>query len=72
MSRSVQYVVVYERTTNGWSAFVPDLPGCVAAGDTREEVEALMRKAIPSHIAELRKSGEPVPPPGSFTSLVEA
>ena len=67
----MQYVVVYERTTNGWSAYVPDLPGCVAAGDTREEVEALMREAIALHIAELRKSGESVPPPGSFTSLVE-
>ncbi|MDA1004191.1 MAG: type II toxin-antitoxin system HicB family antitoxin [Chloroflexi bacterium] len=67
----MQYVVVYERTTNGWSAFVPDLPGCVAAADTRAEVETLMREGIRLHIAELRKSGSPVPPPGSFTSLVE-
>lgn len=71
MSRGMQYVVVYERTTTGWSAYVPDLPGCVAAGDTRADVEALMREAIPFHIEELRKAGDPVPQPGSFTGLVE-
>lgn len=67
----MQYVVVYERTPEGWSAYAPDLPGCVAAGDTREEVEALMRDAIPLHIDALREEGEPVPQPGSWTGLVE-
>jgi predicted RNase H-like HicB family nuclease len=68
---SMQYVVVYERTPDGWSAYVPDLPGCVAAGETRPEVERLMRKAIALHIESLRGAGEAVPPPGSWTSLVE-
>jgi predicted RNase H-like HicB family nuclease len=67
----MQYVVVYERTANGWSAYVPDLPGCVAAGDTREEVETLIREAISMHIEALREEGETVPAPGSWTSLVE-
>jgi predicted RNase H-like HicB family nuclease len=67
----MQYVVVYERTANGWSAYVPDLPGCVAAGDTREEVETLIREAISMHIEALREEGVTVPAPGSWTSLVE-
>jgi predicted RNase H-like HicB family nuclease len=62
---------VYERTANGWSAYVPDLPGCVAAGDTREELETLMREAIAMHVEALREDGESVPQPGSWTSLVE-
>lgn len=71
MSEPMRYVVVYEQTPSGWSAYVPDLPGCVAAGDTRPEVERLMREAITLHIESIRGSGEPVPPPGSWTSLVE-
>jgi len=67
----VKYVVVYERTPNGWSAYVPDLPGCVAAGDTREEVERLIREAINLHVAALREEGESVPKPGEWTGLVE-
>ena len=67
----MQYVVVYERTASGWSAYVPDLPGCVAAGDTREEVEGLMHEAIALHIEGLREKGETVPEPGAWTSLVE-
>lgn len=68
---TASYVVVYERTPDGWSAYVPDLPGCVAAGDTRPEVEGLIREAIALHIEALRESGEGVPAPGTWTSLVE-
>ena len=67
----MQYVIVYERTPDGWSAYVPDLPGCVAAGDTREETETLIREAVALHIEMLREEGGPVPEPGSWTSLVE-
>ena len=67
----MKYVVVYEQTPNNWSAYVPDLPGCVAAGDTREEVEQLIREAIELHIEALREDGEPVPQPGAWTGLVE-
>ena len=67
----MQYVVVNERTVDGWSAYVPDVPGCVAAGDTREEVEGLMREAIAMHIEALRDDGQSVPQPGAWTSLVE-
>ena len=68
---SITYVVVYERTPNNWSAYVPDLPGCVATGKTREETERLIREAIALHVASLREHGEPVPEPGKWTGLVE-
>lgn len=71
MRQRVQYVVVYERTEGGWSAYVPDLPGCVAAGGTRAEVEALIREAITLHLEALRSSGEAVPPPAAYANLVE-
>ena len=57
------YTVIIEKTGNGYSAYVPDLPGCVAAGDTREETEALIRDAVTYHLELLRESGDPVPEP---------
>lgn len=62
-----QYIVVYERTDNGWSAYGPDLHGCVGAGDTREEVEGSIREAITLHIDALREEGEAVPETGAWT-----
>ncbi len=67
-----KYVVVYERSDNNYAAYVPDLPGCVAAADTRAETERLIREAIALHIELLRERGEPVPQPGEWTGLVEA
>ena len=67
----MKYVVVYEQTPKNWSAYVPDLPGCVAAADTRAEVEGLIREAIALHIAAMRESNESVPEPGAWTGLVE-
>jgi predicted RNase H-like HicB family nuclease len=55
------YLVVYEHEGDSWSAYVPDLPGCVAAGDSRTEVSALIREAIEFHIEGLREDGIPVP-----------
>lgn len=66
-----KYVVVYEQTPNNWSAYVPDLPGCVAAGDSREEVEQLIREAIELHLEALRADNEPIPEPGTWTDVVE-
>ena len=51
------YTVVIEKTGNGYSAYVPDLPGCVAAGDTREETEALIQEAVTYHLEMLREPG---------------
>ena len=67
----MKYVVVYEQTPNNYSAYVPDLPGCVAAGKTREETERLIREAIAFHLEGLRESDEPIPEPGTWTETVE-
>ena len=57
------YTVLYEPGERNWSAYVPDLPGCVATGKTREETEQRIREAISFHIEGLKIDGEPVPPP---------
>ncbi len=67
----MKYVVVYEETPTGFSAYVPDLPGCVAAGETREKTERLIREAIAFHLEGLRESDEPIPEPGAWTETVE-
>jgi len=68
----VRYAVVYEKTPNNYSAYVPDLPGCVATGATRGEVERNIRQAIDLHLEGLRREGEPIPEAASWTELVEA
>ena len=67
----MRYMVVIERGEKSWGAHVPDLPGCVAAGETREEVVRLIREAIDFHIEGLREDGLPVPPPSSESEFVE-
>ena len=62
---NVEYAVVIERGTTGCSAYVPDLPGCVAAGDTEEEVMDLIREAIAFHLEGMRENGEPIPAPSA-------
>ncbi len=68
----MRYAVVIERDDTGVSAFVPDLPGCVAAGKTVDEVLVLMQGAIRLHVAGLREDGQPVPAPSSEVDYVEA
>jgi predicted RNase H-like HicB family nuclease len=64
------YLIVIEGSGAAFSAYAPDLPGCVAAGSSPEEVECLMREAIPLHVADLERHGEPVPPPSSDARYV--
>lgn len=67
-----QYLVVFEQTPNNYAAYVPDLPGCVTTGDTREEVEANIREAIEFHLDGLREHGDPVPEPSAtWATLVQ-
>jgi predicted RNase H-like HicB family nuclease len=66
-----EYAVIYEQGKSGWGAWVPDLPGCVAAGETREEVERLIREAIEAHIESLREHGERVPEPASRAGSID-
>jgi len=67
----MKYAIILERTATGFSAWSPDLPGCVSAGDTAEETEANMREAIESHIELMREGGMPVPSPETRVSYVE-
>ena len=67
----MRYAVVIEKTESNFSAYVPDLPGCVATGTTVKEVEAQIRKAISFHIEGLREDGMTVPQPSSQVEYVE-
>ena len=67
----MRYMAVIERGESSWGAHVPDLPGCVAVGETRDEVIGLIRDAIVLHIDELRREGLPVPKPSSEGEFVD-
>jgi predicted RNase H-like HicB family nuclease len=69
--RMTRYMVVVERGATSWGAHVPDLPGCVAVGETRAEALRLIREAIELHIEGLKQDGAPVPPPSSEGEIVE-
>jgi len=58
-----EYAVVYEKAGSNWSAYSPDVPGCVSTGSTREEVERSFREALEFHLEGLRRHGEPIPEP---------
>ncbi len=66
-----QYTIVVERADENYSAYAPDLPGVVAAGDTVEDTERLMGEAIALYLEELRATGAPIPEPTSVARTVE-
>ena len=68
---ATKYAVVIEKGGSNFSAYVPDLPGCVAAADTFEETEQLIREAIEIHIRGMREDGLEVPPAISFAREIE-
>lgn len=68
----MKYAVLFERIETGYSAHVPDLPGCVAAGATFEETAELMRGAIQMHLAGMRTDGEPIPEPRTIAEYIVA
>ncbi len=67
----MQYLIVIEKTETGYSAFSPDLDGCVATGPTKNEVELNMREAIEFHIEGLQHEGFAVPPPSSYSTYID-
>lgn len=67
----MRYAIVIERAANNYSAYVPDLPGCVATGATAEDVEELIREAIELHIGGLKEDGLPIPSPSSRVDYVD-
>jgi predicted RNase H-like HicB family nuclease len=66
----MDYVVIIEKSENSFGAYVPDLPGCIAVGESLEEVMTLIREAIEFHVGGLREDGRPLPPPASSIELV--
>lgn len=67
---TVEYTVILEKGSRNWSAYVPDLPGCVAAAKTREETEKLIREAIVLHLELMREDGDPIPAPTTEATRV--
>mgnify|MGYP003449907385 CR=1 FL=1 len=67
----MRYAVIIEKGPEGYGAYVPDLPGCVAAGKSREEVMKLIQEAIEFHIEALRAEGITIPVPSSFAGVIE-
>lgn len=67
----MRYLVVVEKGPTSFGAYVPDLPGCIAVGETREEVLASIQEAIEFHLEGLREDGEPIPAPTSTSEVVE-
>ena len=68
----MRYAIVIEKADNNYSAYVPDLPGCIATGETVGAVEHEIREAIRFHIEGLKEDGLPVPAPTSIAEYVEA
>ena len=67
----LRYAIVIEKTKRNYGAYVPDLPGCVAVGNTKEEVLTLIREAIEFHLEGMKQDGESIPAPSSTSELVE-
>jgi predicted RNase H-like HicB family nuclease len=67
----VKYLVVFEKANGNYSAYVPDLPGCVATGRTRQQVEKRIREAIDFHLAGLLEDGAEIPAPSAFAEYEE-
>jgi predicted RNase H-like HicB family nuclease len=66
-----RYAIVIEKASSNYSAYVPDLPGCVATGATVEETESLLREAIDLHLEGMREDGLPIPEPASMVEYLE-
>lgn len=68
----MKFAALFEKTDTGYSAYVPDLPGCIASGDTLEETAQLMREAIGFHLAGMREDGDPIREPRTIVEFVIA
>jgi predicted RNase H-like HicB family nuclease len=68
----MRYLIIYEKTATGYSAYAPDLPGCIAAGTTLDETTELMKGAVEMHLEAMRADGDPIPEPTTLADYVEA
>ncbi len=66
-----KYLVIFEKADDNYSAYSPDIPGCIATGSTRDEAEKNIKKAISFHIKGLAEDGLPLPQPSSSTEYIE-
>ncbi len=66
----MRYLVIYEKGPTSWGAYVPDLPGCVAVGKTRGEVENLIQGAVELHLRTMREDGDSIPEPTADAGFV--
>ena len=67
----MRYAIIIEKSENGWGAYVPDLPGCIAVGETVEETEKLIKEAAEFHLDGMREDGVAIPAPTSVAEYVE-
>ena len=67
----MRYMIVIEEGESSWGAYVPDLPGCVAVGETEDEVKQLIQEAIEFHLEDLTESGSEIPAPISKSDYIE-
>jgi len=67
----MRYAIVIEKADGNYSAYVPDLPGCVATGATVAEIVSQIREAIMLHVEGMREDGEPIPPPSSQVDYID-
>ncbi len=67
----MRYAVIFEKAKDNFSAYVPDLPGCVATGPSLEDTERAIREAIEFHLSGMREDGLPIPKPSSMVEYVE-
>ena len=66
----MEFIVLIEKSDNGYAAYLPDLPGCVAAGDTIDETKELIAEALASHLGILAEDGDPIPEPNSLAQTL--
>ncbi|MEB3884356.1 type II toxin-antitoxin system HicB family antitoxin [Lyngbya sp. CCY1209] len=69
-NQQLNYTIIIEKGTSSYGAYVPDLPGCVAVGETKEEALQLIQEAILFHLEDLQSSGQPIPEPISTSETV--
>ena len=69
--KAKRFPIIIEQTTTGYSAYSPDVPGCVAAGDTEEETRRNLQDALAEHFQAMREVGEPIPEPHTSVDYVE-
>jgi predicted RNase H-like HicB family nuclease len=67
-----RYAVIYEPTATGYSAYTPDLSGCIATGQTLEQTRCRMTEAIEAHLQAMREDGDPIPQPSHSADMLEA